>query len=444
MQKQAFLLLLIFLCTITSCTDNELNIKTYNISVQLIYPADSQPREGVKVKLTGATTTSIFVATTNSEGVAEFTVVSGIYTASAYESRTEGNNLIFFNGTKSNIIASDTQTETPTGLDLLKSKTSALVIKEIYCGGCQKDDGSGAFTFDDYIILYNNSDAPVSLKNLCIASAQPGNAHASNYFIQSGELIYKDAGWIPAGYGIWVIQNEPVLAAGKQIVISLENSIDNTQTYSNSINFANPEYYAAYDIAVYTHTSYYKVSEVIPTSHYLKGYKLANVTATALTFSVNSPAVFIFQPAENIDIAEYVSNPDNIAIHGSSASQANLKTPVEWVKDAVESFQTGQEAKSIKRLTDNVDAGYVYMTNTYGYTLYRNVNKEATESVAENTGKIIYGYDKGTDGIVANGTTDPSNIDAEASIKNGARIIYQDTNNSTNDFHQRKQASLKN
>ena len=41
------------------------------------------------------------------------------------------------------------------------------------------------------------------------------------------------------------------------------------------------------------------------------------------------------------------------------------------------------------------------------------------------------------------GSTDPSGIDAEASIKNGAVIIYKDTNNSTNDFHQRRQASIK-
>ena len=45
--------------------------------------------------------------------------------------------------------------------------------------------------------------------------------------------------------------------------------------------------------------------------------------------------------------------------------------------------------------------------------------------------------------IGTDGSTDPSGIDAEASLKNGARIIYQDTNNSTNDFHQRKQASLR-
>ena len=40
-------------------------------------------------------------------------------------------------------------------------------------------------------------------------------------------------------------------------------------------------------------------------------------------------------------------------------------------------------------------------------------------------------------------STDLSGIDAEASIANGAHIIYMDTNNSMNDFHQRKVASLK-
>ena len=41
------------------------------------------------------------------------------------------------------------------------------------------------------------------------------------------------------------------------------------------------------------------------------------------------------------------------------------------------------------------------------------------------------------------GSTDPSGIDAEASIANGAHIIYSDTNDSFIDFHQKKVASLK-
>jgi hypothetical protein len=137
----------------------------------------------------------------------------------------------------------------------------------------------------------------------------------------------------------------------------------------------------------------------------------------------------------------YAANPANIVLHGSSVSQANLKTPVGWIIDGVEAYLYGN-INSKKRLTDAVDAGWVNLTNNQGYTIYRNVDKEATEAIASNTGKIVYNYAYGTVGIPG-GTTDPSGIDAEASIKAGARIIYQDTNNSTKDFHQRKQASLR-
>lgn len=111
--------------------------------------------------------------------------------------------------------------------------------------------------------------------------------------------------------------------------------------------------------------------------------------------------------------------------------------PNEWVIDGIEVF-VKDNAKNKKRLTAAVDAGAVEMTGGMGYSLYRNVDKAATEAIAANAGKIVYGYAGGADGA-----TDPSGIDAEASIANGALIIYQDTNNSTNDFHQRAKASIK-
>ena len=78
-----------------------------------------------------------------------------------------------------------------------------------------------------------------------------------------------------------------------------------------------------------------------------------------------------------------------------------------------------------------------------GHTLYRNVDKEATEAIAENAGKLVYNYAGGTsDAGVPYGSTDPSGIDAEKSIANGAKIIYKDTNNSSYDFHERMFASL--
>jgi hypothetical protein len=84
----------------------------------------------------------------------------------------------------------------------------------------------------------------------------------------------------------------------------------------------------------------------------------------------------------------------------------------------------------------------VVLTNQLGHSIYRNVNKEATEAIPENKGKLVYNYSMGTSDL-EEGSTDPSGIDAEASIKMGARIVYMDTNNSGNDFHQRKEASLR-
>ena len=97
--------------------------------------------------------------------------------------------------------------------------------------------------------------------------------------------------------------------------------------------------------------------------------------------------------------------------------------------------------KNGKRFPASIDAGYVEINPKNGYTAYRNVDKAATEALAENEGKLVYNYAGGTEDV--EGTTDPSGIDAEASIANGAHIIYMDSNNSSNDFHQRKVASIK-
>ena len=66
------------------------------------------------------------------------------------------------------------------------------------------------------------------------------------------------------------------------------------------------------------------------------------------------------------------------------------------------------------------------------------MNNSSFEEILENEGKLVYHYALGVDG-----STDPSGIDAEASMKQGAHIIYQDTNNSSSDFHERQKCSLR-
>ena len=122
---------------------------------------------------------------------------------------------------------------------------------------------------------------------------------------------------------------------------------------------------------------------------------------------------------------------------------ACAKIPNEWILDAVEIYGSNYVSQSLPRFSTGLDAGYAVLTNFQGYSIYRNVDKEATEALAGNEGKIVYGYSLGTTDYKGAQSTDPSGIDAEASIRNGAHIVYSDTNNSSNDFHQRAKASLK-
>ncbi len=311
-----------------------------------------------------------------------------------------------------------------------------VIIKELYNGGCPKDVGTGYFQQDKGCILYNNSNKTAVLNNLCFGIIDPYNSQApsNDWYDANGALRYESEGYIPATGGMWWFQQALVIKPYSQVVISFMGSIDNTQTHSQSVNYANKDYYCMYDPeAGFNNKNYYpSPSEIIPTSHYLKGALISMQNAWAV--SVSSPAFMIFQTKDSSPAA-FAANADNEVYapkwQGKQAFRC-LKVPREWVLDGIEIFTTSS-TENKKRFTSDIDAGSVFLTNKLGHTLYRNVNKAATEALPENAGKLVTGYAK-----------DPSGIDAEASIKNGAHIIYMDTNNSTNDFHERDKFSIRN
>ena len=314
-----------------------------------------------------------------------------------------------------------------------------IVIKELYNGGCQKDDGK-SFQQDKCIILYNNCPEQAVVNNLCIAFASPYNGHANNKnYTDDGRLTYETEKFTPAFGGCWWYPHSLVIEPYSQVVINICGAIDNTQTYSNSVNYAHADYYCMYDPASgFNNSSWYPApSAAIPTSHYLNAKRLG--TANAWSVSNSSPAVFIFQ-TKDIAPADFAENADNIWYDGGEAKDINacLKVPNDWIIDGIEVYQASRISDSRKRLTADIDAGFVGLTNQLGHTLYRNVDKEATEALPENAGKLVHDYALGVDG-----STDGSGIDAEASMKNGAHIVFIDTNNSTNDFHERQKCSLR-
>ena len=318
-----------------------------------------------------------------------------------------------------------------------------IIIKEIYNGGCPMDEGTDMFQMDKCIILYNNCPQQAVVNNLCFGMATPYNAEApsiNSIYDGNGRLVYEDEGFTPAQNGIWYYPHSLVIEPYSQVVINVHGAIDNTATYSQSVNYANKDYYCMYDPeSGYNNTKYYPTpADVIPTSHYLKTVKFGQGNAWPL--STTAPALFIFQP-QNMDPVTFANNADNLWYAPGVAQTpvyACVKVPNEWIIDAVEVFNAAKKEDSKKRLTADLDVSYVYLTNKLGHSLYRNVDKEMTESLSENNGKLVYGYSLGVDG-----STDASGIDAEASIRNGAHIVFLDNNNSSEDFHERQKCSLR-
>ena len=427
-----------------SCKDDKVDeYKTYPLNIELVYPATNnyQPVAGIVVSLTDATSNQRIEAKTDDKGVAQFTVAAGVYDAAATDNRQGDGVAYVLNGTKAGITITESWSGTENiKMELVESQLSQVIIKELNYGGTPKDDGSGSFNYDKYVILYNNSTLPASLDNVCLAITFPyGPKGSFNKDYINDKLFYEAENWVPAGQAFWYFKQPVTLEPYSKLVIALSNAIDNTKTYSKSINFANPDYYCTYDIDVFNHKLTYPApSEVIPTSHYLKA--VAYGAGTAWAVAIQGPGFFLFSPKGQTKEA-FAENAENIDVYGGFAALKRKKVPVEWVLDGVEVFNSDWDDNK-KRLNTVIDAGYVFGTMKKGYTIYRNVDKDATEAIKENEGKLVYNYTYGT-AELEKGSTDPSGIDAEASIKNGAKIVYMNTNNSTTDFHQRKEASLR-
>ena len=419
-----------------SCDPVTPQTKTYEITVALELNDEAYGVAEINVALRDLNGGASFGAETDETGTATFNVPAGLYEASASFKNASNGELFSYNGLNSSISVVEGGNAAFT-IDLIESKSNQIIIKELYTGGCKKNDGA-AFAMDSYIILYNNSDTPADASDICFGFTMPLNSNGVSDWLVDGELSYSGK-YIPAGYGIWWFDTTVTIEPYSQILIAMRGAIDNTVTHTNSVDLSNADY-AMYDPeSGYNMASYYPApAATIPTTNYLKAYSYG--LGTAWPHSNGSPAFFIFKMDDAKTFAQTEANLD-YTMKTSSILGPCVKIPHESIVDGIEVFAIGYESKNAKRLPASVDAGYIYYTISEGYTAYRNVDKEATEAIEGNKEKLVYGYSLGTESI--DQTTDPSGIDAEASIAKGAVIIYKDTNNSTNDFHLRSKASIK-
>lgn len=394
---------------LTSCDDSISDPDQYLTQELLVQLTGDLPaKQGILVRAVDDKG-MVFSQPTDASGVATFHVPVGIYDITVSHVSTPDNGWrTVYNGSTSNVVVRQDSPAT-VSLPLATATSSAIIIRELYVGGCQRDDGSGWFYRDKYVIIANNSPERVVLPALCLAVATPYNSYGDNKnYDDQGHLNYENEGFIPAASSIWYFQGENVVfEPWQQRVIALNGAIDHTLTYANSVNLANPDYYCTYDIEHYTSTSAYpSPSELIPTSHYLKAVRYGDQMESAWPLSNTSPAFFIFTPPEGMTPLEFGNDASNVWYDEGRAlpTFACRKVPVENILDAVEVFSTSWDEAS-KRLTASVDVGAVFMTARHGHSVERRIDEQESKRLGH--------------------------------------TVYIDTNNSTLDFYEREHCSLK-
>ncbi len=438
MKKILAFIMLAGVIAATSCEPQTKDPVAVDIEVALKFNDETLVKGGVNVDLRALNGNATYSVATDANGVAAFKVLPGLYEASASFSEKELYTTFIYNGVNSSITVTDAADVTNYFvIDLAQSQSNQLVIKEFNFGACMDNDGKKAYGNYRYVILYNNGDTEIDASDVCLAFTTPANSNATNKYLVDGQLTYEALGYIPAGWAIWWFETEVKIAPYSQILIAINGAIDHTATYANAADLSNADY-ACYDpeSGFNNATQYPAPDASVPTTNYMQTYRYG--LGIAWPLSNLSPAFYILAKE---DIETFVQNEANYD-KTNGDMLPDVKVPVETVVDAIEVFDVAYKDKNNKRFPASIDSGYLNFTSKMGYTAYRNVDKDATEALPENKDKLVYNYAGGT-ADVPDGSTDPSGIDAEASIANGAHIVYKDTNNSTNDFHQRRTPSLR-
>ena len=419
-------------------------VSLVDVTVQLAVNDEPLKVEGVNISLSDDSGMISYDKSTNADGFASFSLPYGNYSASANFKMAADGQRLAYNGAVNNIVVKQ-YGQAAYNINLAVVKTQQVIIKELYSTGCQNSAAGAGKTYsnDAYVILYNNTDLEADASDIVFGLMAPSNANAANKFYQGDgdkALIYEHDNWIPAYSALWWFTSEVKIPAYSQIVVAIFGAINHTATVVESVDLSDASYYwmCNTDIPNFKNAKY-TASENIPANHYLTGVQINQ--GNAWVISNSSPGFYIGKMAAAQAKALCEDTGAYDTTQGSTFATAIAKFPKANVVDAVDVWSTPNIPKSMPRFSADLNTNYVAMTNNQGHSIYRNVDKEATEALAENSGKLVYNYAGGTE--AEEGSTDPSGIDAEASIANGAHIIYSDTNDSAKDFHQRKVASLK-
>lgn len=371
------------------------DLKDLSVVIELSDDLQSLKTEGISVTLSELNNGTEFKQHFDDKGVAVFRLPAGVYRATISESIAGEQ----FNASVSGIVLSENKT---ISIPLVLSKTGDLLIKEVYCGGCSKAPQEGNYAYDSYIIIHNNSAKVQYLDSLCFGAVAPYNS-------TSAPVWEADIDFAPIIQALWMFpgsgQDHPLQPGGDAVLV-LKEAIDHRSTYPLSVNLNMSDYYVLYNSTLFPGSSSHPVpvpGDKISPDHILDLVRKMG-QANTYTFSISSPAMVIFK-TKDMNVQEFLDSEGVIVQLPGSTVDRVVKVPLDWIIDGMEVF-AGQSNSNKKRLGASVDASSITLSNIYeGKSLVRRVNEERSAAA-------------------------------------GYEVLY-DTNNSSSDFIEIPEASLR-
>lgn len=375
--KTSFYFLLALVLLFASCSKEP--DRRCTVNVQVVFPEGhtAQAFDEMAVTLTNKDQGTVYTSPCSASGLAFFEVEHGYYTASVQYQTTFGYQILVFNGRIESLplLSEKGETAGTVELPLLCAESSALVIKEIYYGGCKGRLGE-EYSKDQYVTLHNNSDKTLYLDGLCLGMVAP----SSN--AQSKWMKHTDMKRIPVLKMAWQFPGEgedyPLLP-GEETTIAT-NAVDHTggeYQHANSVDLSKVDW-GFWDQSIGNR------QEITPG---VKQMKLVWKISPLLLYALSEvgPTFMVFDlPGTTAEA--YMENPDNREPEPTSSSKTKLflMIPSEWILDCVECVESEVQVQN-KRVPAILDNGAAYIPGEWysGQSLVR-------KKIAAADGRAIY------------------------------------------------------
>lgn len=385
--KRIAIILILF---IVACNTYELP-STYKITISTKYPNEFNNGGAISnavIKVSNIQTGRECMETSDENGQAEFNVRGGNY--NIVVSFSENHNIvidgyltektILFNGS----LTGQLVTEPNIQFTLQTEYTivnEGFVIKELYTSG-SKTPEEKSYGADKFVEIYNNTDQVMYSDGLCFGVVHSTTTYQPTPWVDNdGNLLDRIPLWsfvaIVPGTG----QEHPI-QPGDSFIIALSgiNHRDDPNGNPNSIDLS------IADWEFYVEDGMYVDAPGTP------NILMQRITqGSAMIFDVRGQVCIIFRlPLDNLE--EVFTNPDNFMVQPGGSFNCFM-VPYGWVIDGVENARLDDRGV-YKRLPTSIDVGYIQHRGS----------KEKV-SIRRKVSEVVNG-----------------------------RVVYKDTNNSTEDF----------